>query len=66
MPKRLLKSKAAAKVALIDKPAHRERKGATEDSVHTAIYDAVMDHRLPPDVKRPRVIHHPKPTRTKP
>jgi DNA-binding GntR family transcriptional regulator len=51
MPKRLPKSKAAPKVALIDKPAHRLRRGATEDSVHTAIFDAVMDHRLPPGVK---------------
>jgi DNA-binding GntR family transcriptional regulator len=51
MPKRLLKTRAAPKVALIDKPAHRVRKGATEESVHQAIYDAVMDHRLPPGVK---------------
>lgn len=51
MPKRSANTRGAAKVALIDKPAHPQRKGATEDSVHLAIYDAVMDHRLPPGIK---------------
>jgi DNA-binding GntR family transcriptional regulator len=40
-----------SKVALLDKPARKKGKTATEDSVHAAIYDAVMDHRLPPGVK---------------
>lgn len=40
-----------SKVALLDKPVRQSRKGATEDNVYTAIYDAVMDHRLPPGVK---------------
>ena len=51
MPKRSPKSKAAPKVALVDRPARKHRRGATEDSVHAAIYDAVMDHRLPPGIK---------------
>ena len=40
-----------SKVTLIDKPKSRPRKGATEESVHSSIYDAVMDHRLPPGTK---------------
>jgi len=36
---------------LVDRPARKRRRGATEDSVHAAIYDAVMDHRLPPGIK---------------
>ncbi len=51
MPKRSPKSRVAPKVTLIDKPRRRQRKGATEDIVHAAIYDAVMDHRLPPGIK---------------
>ncbi len=47
MPRRSLQSK----VALVDKPPRNQRKGATEDTVHRAIYDAVMDHRLPPGIK---------------
>jgi DNA-binding GntR family transcriptional regulator len=41
----------APKVTLVDKPARKHRRGATEESVHAAIYDAVMDHRLPPGIK---------------
>lgn len=51
MPLRMLRSKAAPKVALIERPQRAVRKGASEESVHRAIYDAVMDHRLPPGVK---------------
>lgn len=51
MPKRSAKSNAAPKVTLIDGPARHHRKGASEDTVHVAIYDAVMDHRLPPGIK---------------
>jgi DNA-binding GntR family transcriptional regulator len=41
----------APKVTLVDRPARKHRRGATEESVHAAIYDAVMDHRLPPGIK---------------
>lgn len=51
MPKRSSKSRVAPKVALLDKPARKKRRGATENTVHAAIYDAVMDHRLPPGIK---------------
>jgi DNA-binding GntR family transcriptional regulator len=51
MSKRLTKSKVTPKVTLVDRPARKRRRGATEDSVHAAIYEAVMDHRLPPGIK---------------
>jgi DNA-binding GntR family transcriptional regulator len=38
-------------VTLVDKPARKHRRGASEESVHAAIYEAVMDHRLPPGIK---------------
>jgi DNA-binding GntR family transcriptional regulator len=49
MPRR--PTRAAPKVALVDKPARPLRKGATDETVQQAIYDAVMDHRLPPGIK---------------
>lgn len=39
------------KVALIDRPKSKPRKGASEETVYASIYDAVMDHRLPPGIK---------------
>jgi len=51
MPKRSSKSAAAPKVTLLHKPTRKPRRGATEDNVHASIYDAVMDHRLPPGIK---------------
>jgi DNA-binding GntR family transcriptional regulator len=51
MPKRSMNSRAAAKVTLVDKPTRPRRRGASEEIVHLAIYDAVMDHRLPPGIK---------------
>jgi DNA-binding GntR family transcriptional regulator len=51
MPKRPSKSAAMPKVTLVDKPARPLRRGTSEDGVHVAIYDAVMDHRLPPGIK---------------
>lgn len=51
IPRRAANSHAMPKVMFLDKPVRKRRKGATEDSVHAAIYEAVMDHRLPPGIK---------------
>ncbi len=50
-PRRPASARGVAKVALVSKPAHPPRRGASEESVHQAIFDAVMDHRLPPGIK---------------
>lgn len=49
--RRAANGRGVAKVTLIRKPARPPRRGASEESVHQAIYEAVMDHRLPPGVK---------------
>ena len=47
----MAKRSQQSKVTLVDKPKSKPRKGATEETVYTSIYDAVMDHRLPPGIK---------------
>ena len=51
MSKRAANSHAVPKVTFLERPVRKRRRGATEDSVYAAIYEAVMDHRLPPGIK---------------